>query len=357
MRRLRVLIVDDSVVARRLISDMILSDPALEVAGIAHHGHIALAKIPQVTPDLITLDVDMPEMNGFETLIRLRRQYPHIPVIMLSGLTEEAAKLTLEALALGASDYVSKPTSVGIDAMDQSHVRQELISKIKALCAKKLVANVPADPDAGEAPRLDVVVIGVSTGGPNALSNILPQIPAMFPVPILIVQHMPPLFTRFLAERLAGQCALPVKEAVHGCKLEPGSIWIAPGDYHMVVGKAETGLQLNIHQGPPENSCRPSVDPLFRSAVECFGSHVLGVIMTGMGQDGLQGARCIHDAGGQVIVQDEASSVVWSMPKGVVEEGIADAVVPLDQLAQDICARVDVGRRTADQGQKGELVS
>jgi two-component system chemotaxis response regulator CheB len=241
--------------------------------------------------------------------------------------------------------------------MDQAQVRQELIGKIKALCAKKLTTGVPADPAAGEAPRLDVVVIGVSTGGPNALSNLLPRLQSSFPVPILIVQHMPPLFTRFLAERLAGQCALTVREAVHGSRPEAGSIWIAPGDYHMIVEKTEEGPRLHVHQGPPENSCRPSVDPLFRSAVECYGAHVLGVIMTGMGQDGLQGSRCIHDAGGQIVAQDEASSVVWSMPRCVVEEGIADAVLPLDQLAHDICARVEVGRRGLDEIHQGGLVA
>ena len=358
MRRLRVLIVDDSVVARRLVSDMIASDPALEVAGIAHHGQIALAKIPQLSPDIITLDVDMPEMDGFETLTRLRAQYPHIPVIMLSGLTEKAAKLTLDALSMGASDYVSKPTSIGAEATDQAQVRTELIGKIKALCARKLSFE-RAQPrrKEGEERRVDIVVIGVSTGGPNALSNLLPGLPADFPVPVLVVQHMPPLFTRFLAERLASQCQLAVWEGVHGQLLEPGTIWIAPGDHHMVVEKAKVGPCLHLHQGPPENSCRPAVDPLFRSAVECYGPRVLGVVMTGMGQDGLQGARCIHDAGGEILAQDEASSVVWGMPRFVVEEGIVVAVLPLDQIERVIRSRVEIGRSAARKTPEGSLVA
>jgi len=352
MRRLRVLIVDDSVVMRRLISDMVLSDPVLEVAGIAHHGHIALAKIPQVSPDIVTLDVDMPEMDGLEALARIRADYPDLPVIMVSGLTEDGAKATIEALAMGASDYVTKPSSVGDKSASVAQVRDELLRKIKALGVPKLKrrtrirrkgsADAPAEYE--DQSRLEVVVIGVSTGGPNALVRLLAELPADFPVPVLIVQHMPPLFTKFLAERLDKVCPLHVREAIHGTLLEPGTVWFAPGDYHLEIGRVEEGVILQLHQGPLENSCRPAVDPLLRSAVECYGSRVLGVIMTGMGQDGLQGARCVHDAGGQLLAQDQATSVIWGMPRFVAEEGLADEVLPLDRLAAGIRQRVAVGR-------------
>jgi two-component system chemotaxis response regulator CheB len=349
MRRLRVLIVDDSVVMRRLISDLVLSDPAMEVAGIAHHGHIALAKIPQVSPDIVTLDVDMPEMDGLETLARIRAEYPDLPVIMLSGLTEDGAKLTIEALAMGAADYVTKPSGIGNNAASVAQVRDELLRKIRALGEVKLrrppgYHAKEGEDDSVDRSRLEAVIIGVSTGGPNALVRLLPELPADFPVPVLVVQHMPPLFTKFLAERLEKICPLHVKEAVHGVKLEPGTIWIAPGDFHMEIERMEPGVMIRLHQGPLENSCRPSVDPIFRSAVECFGSRVLGVVMTGMGQDGLQGARCIRDAGGQVLAQDRKSSVIWGMPRFVVEEGLHDEVLPLDELAANIRKRVAVGR-------------
>ncbi len=343
------LIVDDSVVTRRLVSDMIQSDPALEVAGIAHHGRIALAKIPQVTPDLVTLDIDMPEMDGIETLSRIRAEYPELPVIMLSGLTEDGAKLTLDALAMGAADYVTKPSGVGTNPASVEETRTELIGKIKALGMGKLIRQPSSrrKGDDDERSRIDVVVIGISTGGPNALVRLLPELPKDFPVPVLIVQHMPPLFTKLLAERLEKSCELSVKEAVEGARIEPGTIWIAPGDYHMEMERRTSGVELHLHQGPLENSCRPSVDPTLRSAIEAYGSRVLAVIMTGMGHDGLQGARCVFDAGGQVLAQDEASSVVWGMPRFVAEEGIADEVLPLNRMADGIRRHVSVGRNEA----------
>jgi len=350
MRRLRVLIVDDSVVVRRMISDMILSDPSLEVAGIAHHGHIALAKIQQVSPDLVTLDLDMPEMDGLETLARIRAEHPDLPIIMVSALTERGTKLTLDALAMGASDYVTKPSSTLPNPSSVTEVREELLGKIKSLGMAQLSRNSGKRrrhaPTAEETvrSRVEIVVIGVSTGGPNALMRLLPEIPADFPVPLVVVQHMPPLFTRFLAERLEKVCVLRVREAAHGDKIEPGTIWIAPGDHHLEMERTATGVFVRLNQGPLENSCRPAVDPTFRSAVDCFGSRVLGIIMTGMGHDGLQGARCIYDSGGKILAQDEKTSVVWGMPRFVVEEGLPDEVVPLDQLAASIRQHVAVGR-------------
>jgi len=359
MRRLRVLVVDDSVVTRRIISDMIQSDPALEVAGIAHHGHIALAKIPQVSPDLVTLDLDMPEMDGLETLTRIRAEYPDLPVLIVSVLTERGTQMTFDALAMGATDYVTKPSRMLPNA-GVAEVREELLTKIKSLGAahlsrhfKKLSRALTED-EAGRS-RVEIVVIGISTGGPNALMKLLPEIAAEFPVPLIVVQHMPPMFTRFLAERLEKVCSVPVREAAHGDKLEPGTIWIAPGDYHLEMERAEGGgVKVRLHQGPLENSCRPAVDPTFRSAVECFGSRVLGVVMTGMGHDGLQGARCIHDSGGQILAQDEKTSVVWGMPRFVVEEGLPDEVLPLEKLASEIQHRVAIGR-SSPTGPRAEI--
>lgn len=334
-----------------MISDMLQSDPALEVAGIAHHGHIALAKIPQVSPDIVTLDLDMPEMDGLETLTRIREDYPHLPVLIVSALTEHGTRLTLDALAMGASDYVTKPSSIGPHSSNVDEVRKELLAKIKSLGAAHLsrYAGRPktASEEDSSRSRIDIVAIGISTGGPNALMKLLPEIPADFPIPIVVVQHMPPLFTQFLAERLGKVCALKVKEAVHGDLLEGGTIWIAPGDHHLEMERTEKGVAVRLHQGPLENSCRPAVDPTFRSAVECYGSRVLGVIMTGMGQDGLQGTRCIYDSGGQILAQDEKTSVIWGMPRFVVEEGLPDEVLPLDKLAGAIVARTMGGHLPA----------
>jgi two-component system chemotaxis response regulator CheB len=352
MRRLRVLIVDDSVVMRRMLSDMVQSDPALEVAGIAHHGRIALAKIPQISPDIVTLDLDMPEMDGLETLSRIRADYPNLPVLIVSALTEQGTKSTLDALAMGASDYVTKPSSILPNSSNAAEVRDELIRKIKTIGAAHISRNTgrakPALAEDDSRSRVEIVVIGISTGGPNALMQMLPEIPETFPVPIVVVQHMPPMFTKFLAERLAKICHVDVKEAGHGDKLEPGTIWIAPGDFHLEMHRVDRGVVTRLHQGPLENSCRPAVDPTFRSAVECYGSRVLGVIMTGMGHDGLQGSRCIYDGGGQILAQDEKTSVVWGMPRFVVEEGLPDEVLPLEKMASGIIRRVMAGREMVE---------
>lgn len=355
MRRIRVLIVDDAVVVRRLVADVLSADPEIELAGTAASGSIALAKIPQVNPDVITLDVEMPGMSGLETLAEIRRQYPSIRVIMFSTLTERGAATTLDALSLGASDYVAKPSNTGsIDAAIE-RVRADLVPKVKAFCAR--VAGLaspsarPAMPPLRPAqPRarspVDVVAIGVSTGGPNALATLLPLLPADLPVPVLIVQHMPPVFTRLLAERLATRAPFPVAEGRQGAVLQPGTAWIAPGDHHMEVRREGTAVVLTLHQGAPENSCRPAVDPLFRSVARVYGATVLAAVLTGMGHDGLRGAQAIREAGGRVLAQDEASSVVWGMPGAVTNAGLADRVLPLEQIASEIAWRVR-GRRSA----------
>jgi two-component system chemotaxis response regulator CheB len=345
---IRILIVDDSVVFRKLLSDTLSADEALEVAGTATDGRIALAKISQLKPDLITLDIEMPVMNGLETLAALRKLHPKLPVIMFSTLTERGAAATLEALSLGASDYAAKPGYVDGPAMSVEHIRKELIPKIKALCGRATPLKLVAIPICRPAllprvrtnPRIEIVAIGTSTGGPNALAEVLPRIPSDFPVPIVVVQHMPPIFTRLLADRLASQSVIPVEEGSSGAILSPGHAWIAPGNFHMKVMRAGLNRRLELNQSPPENSCRPAVDVLFRSVAAACGANALAVVMTGMGSDGVLGAEAIRDAGGNVIIQDEASSVVWGMPGLVHASGLDDAAYPLAQLPMEITRRV-----------------
>ncbi len=361
MPKTRILIVDDSVVVRRLLTDLLAADPTCEVVGAAANGRIAIAKIPILNPDIVTLDVEMPEMDGLETLAAIRKTHPKLPIIMFSALTERAADATLKALALGATDYVTKPStgSGGASAMDQ--VRDQLIPKIRWLAGRTLAKSSTLAPGAGAAAaplpkprtlatavarstRIDVLAIGASTGGPNALGALLPKLRADFPVPIVITQHMPPLFTRMLAERMNTTCALRVHEARGGEALEAGHIYIAPGDYHMDVRREGAAVRLALHQSPPENSCRPAVDVMLRSVVKLYGGNTLAVVLTGMGQDGMRGCELVREAGGQVIAQDEASSVVWGMPGAVVKAGLHDVVLPLDDIAAEITRRVGSAR-------------
>jgi two-component system, chemotaxis family, protein-glutamate methylesterase/glutaminase len=348
MPKIRVLIVDDSVVVRRLVADVLGSDPSCEVVGTAANGKIALAKIVQVNPDVVTLDIEMPEMDGLETLAALRKTHPRLPVIMFSTLTERAAAATLKALTLGANDYVTKPSAANLAAASQQ-LRDQLLAKVRlfggAAIGSPRATATPRSPPIVAKPRsstaqVDVLMIGCSTGGPNALTSLLEAFPPNPSVPVVIVQHMPPLFTRLLAERLHAHTGLRVKEARGGEVLAPGDLWIAPGDYHMVVRREGSARRLELLQTPQENSCRPAVDVLFRSVVECYGAHTLAVVLTGMGQDGLRGCEHVREAGGQVVVQDEATSVVWGMPGYVANAGLADAVVPLGQVASEVWRRI-----------------
>ncbi len=349
-RKIRVLVVDDSVVMRRLLSEVISSDPELEVAGYAANGQIALALFDQVNPDIVTLDVEMPVMNGMQTLKAMRAARRRLPVIMFSTLTERGAEATIDSLALGASDYVAKPIDSGYNSA-RDRIRQDLLPRIKALCQPALVAQSPqllSRPPATRPVRLpgriQVVAIGCSTGGPNALAQVLPGIPADFPVPLLIVQHMPPTFTRFLAQRLTALCQMGVSEAGEGEVLKPGCMWIAPGGYHLEVLRRAQDVRLHIQQEAPENSCRPSVDVLFRSVARVFPSQVLAVVLTGMGQDGLRGCEMLTQAGAEIVVQDEPTSVVWGMPGFVARAGLAHAVLPLSEIASHIVRRVTAFR-------------
>ncbi len=329
MSRVRVLIVDDDVDIRRLVGDVLAADPDIEVVGTAANGRIALQKITQCNPDVVTMDVEMPDMNGIETVREVRRTWPKLPVIMFSTLTERGGTATLDALAAGASDYCTKPANVGSVTAGLETVRRDLIPKIKALAGR--VALPP--------PRPAPVVVR-----PPAA----PVVP--FPVAVLIVQHMPPMFTRLLAERLNAQCAVEVMEGQAGMPLTPGRVYVAPGDYHMTVERHGARFVLGMNQEPPENSCRPAVDVLFRSVVQTFGGRTLGVILTGMGQDGLRGCELVREAGGQVIAQDEASSVVWGMPGFVARAGLADRVLPLDMIAPEITRRCTARQAAPFQG-------
>lgn len=348
--RIRVMVVDDSVVIRRLVTLALECDPLLEMVGTASNGAIGLQRIPQFNPDVITLDIEMPDMDGLEMLRRVRREFPHLRVIMFSTLTERGAATTLEALTLGADDYAAKVSNEGSLDLSMARLREEMIPKIKQffrMPAQKtavpqhvfIAAPAVAQPISGLQSmkiRPKVVVIGVSTGGPAALGAILPMIPANFPLPILVVQHMPPLFTRLLAERLNSTCQLPVEEATHGRLVEPGRIIIAPGDFHMKLVLNGDKISVCLDQAPRQNSCRPSVDALFLSAAELYGGAAVAVILTGMGQDGLRGTEILKAQGASIIAQDEASSVVWGMPGAVVTAGLADRVLPLNEVVPQI---------------------
>jgi len=356
MPQIQVMIVDDSVVVRKVLTDVLSSDPDLTIAGWASNGRLALAKLQTLRPDIILLDIEMPEMNGLETIPGIRKILPHTPIIMFSTLTERGAEATLDALALGASDYLAKPSNQNMAATSGAILR-DLVPKIKALChlparapvptmSAKLPVALPTRPEfrthiaSTRSSRIGIVAIGVSTGGPDALAKLLPSLPANFPVPLVIAQHMPPIFTTLLAKRLASKCALPVREGQPGDLLDPSGIWIAPGDFHMVVEQEDHQMRLRTHQGPRENFCRPSVDVLFRSVAAVYGANSLGVILTGMGQDGLKGCEALCAAGASVIVQDEASSVVWGMPGFVARAGLAEKILPLDQIGGEILRRL-----------------
>ncbi|MCC6590760.1 MAG: chemotaxis response regulator protein-glutamate methylesterase [Bryobacterales bacterium] len=364
-QRIRVLIVDDSVVIRRLVSHALEAYPFIEVIGVAGNGAAAIEKIRQSKPDVVTLDIEMPEMDGLTALKKIRREFPDVRVVMFSTLTERGVAVTFEALALGADDYVTKASNEG--SLDQSmqRLRQELVPKLKqffVLASDPAPATPAPARSAGQSTITNVVnrtprpvysriipeavAIGVSTGGPAALAQLVPDFPADFPQPILIVQHMPALFTRLLAERLNTASRLKVKEATNGEMVESATAYIAPGDFHMRVVRAGTQYRIALDQGPPQNSCRPAVDVLFESMAQAYGGAVTAVVLTGMGHDGARGAGLLKAKGAHVIAQDEASSVVWGMPGAVVEGEFADAVLPLDRIAAAVMLRAPSLART-----------
>ncbi len=335
--------VDDSVVIRHLLRQALQEDPEIEVVGSEANGIAALARIPQVSPDVVTLDIEMPEMDGIQALREIRKLHPHLRTIMFSTLTTRGAAATFEALSSGADDYVAKSSNGG--ALDQSlaALRSELVPKVKQFFSLRPRAAAPLKPSGfASAPHRSgfskpkIVAIGVSTGGPQALAEVIPRLPAGFPVPIVIVQHMPPTFTRLLAERLDSMSPLKVEEAANGMELNAGRVLVARGDHHLQVRGDERSARTLLDQGPHENSCRPSVDVLFRSLAESHRGAVLSVVLTGMGSDGLRGTQALKSQGAFSLAQDEASSIVWGMPGAIVHAGLADRVVPLQQIAPEI---------------------
>ena len=356
---LRIMLVDDSVVIRRLLADTLQGDPEIVVCGTAGDGQAALEKLEGFQPDAIVLDIEMPRLDGIGTLRELRKKRPRLPVVMFSTLTERGAAATLDALAAGANDYVTKPSNTGSYELARARVRETLVPKLKALCGRGASVATqgssptgiakPSTPRVGPPARVDIVAIGVSTGGPSALEAVLPRLRADFPAPIVLVQHMPPLFTKLLADRLASKSRIKVVEAQDGQPLARGVCHIAPGDWHMSLKSDGALVRIALDQAPHENSCRPAVDPLLRSVARIYGPNSLSVILTGMGQDGLKGCEATRKAGGWVYAQDEATSVVWGMPGFVARSGLADKVLPLDQVAGEIEARV-MARRAAIAG-------
>ena len=344
-RLIRVLVADDSAFMRTAITRMIESDGSLRVSATAQTGPEALEKIASLKPDVVTLDVEMPGLNGIETLKRIMQDFPR-PVIMVSSLTQEGAETTLEALSIGAFDYVPKQQS--FVSLDIVKIRDELIAKIKAAAengrSRRMAQPVkPATPAAKISPRpadhvaASVIALGTSTGGPKALQEILPMLPRDLPVGVLIVQHMPKGFTAPFARRLDGLCKVSVREAAQQETLEPGVVYIAPAGQHMTVQR-RTPSKVTIHLSPsPEDLLHiPSVDVMMLSVAEVFSAHCLGVIMTGMGADGLQGMRAISHGGGLTVGQDESTCTVYGMPRSCAESGVLQRVVPLSQIPEQI---------------------
>jgi two-component system chemotaxis response regulator CheB len=385
-----VLVVDDSVVVRRLIVDALGGAENIEVVGTAANGLLAQAKIDQLKPDVITMDIEMPQMNGIEAVRELRKRHKSIPVIMFSTLSAAGASATLEALSAGATDYVTKPSNVGSVMESIAAVREQLVPKIHALAGRRRPGGAPpaapprpglaparpgaappraglppagpgrpgAAPPTGAAPRppvkrnapggrIDILAIGSSTGGPDALTKVLQGLPADLPVPIVITQHMPPVFTKMFAERLDRSTSLRVFEAADGMELAAGSVYIAPGDFHLELHRRGTATLTKLSSAPQENSCRPAVDVMFRSVAALYGGSAYATVLTGMGHDGRSGAKVLRDAGAEVLAQDEATSVVWGMPGAVAGAGLADEVLPLDRIAAFLVNRVKVGRSAA----------
>jgi two-component system, chemotaxis family, protein-glutamate methylesterase/glutaminase len=356
---LKVMVVDDTVVYRKIVSDVIAEIPGVEVVGTAHNGKAALFKIKTLQPDLLTLDIEMPEMSGLELLERLRTEAPRVGAVMLSTLTRQGGAMTMRALELGAFDFIPKPQS-GTLAENRIAVKKALEPILQAFSrsrrfgpgatacqraavkapeppAAKMLATVNR-PAARRTGGSSIIAIGISTGGPNALARALPKLPADIGVPIVIVQHMPPLFTQSLAKSLDGKCAIEVHEARNGEALRPNVAYIAPGGKQMKIVAGPDGRQrvVKITDDPPENSCKPSVDYLFRSIAELYVGRATGVIMTGMGSDGTAGLKQMKTNGAIVIAQDESSCVVFGMPKEPIQQGLVDVIAPLDNIPLEV---------------------
>jgi two-component system chemotaxis response regulator CheB len=351
--KVRVMVVDDSATIRGVLTRWIETEPELKVVASAFNGRSALDVVRMADPDVIVLDIEMPGMDGITALPLLIKAAPRAKVVMASTLTRRNAEISLKALSLGATDYLAKPTSLTADGAADSF-RRDLVAKLLTLgragssglqqTSKSLVEpskTLRLRPASNVVPQL--VAIGSSTGGPQALAQVITELAPGLRVPVLITQHMPATFTSILAEHLSRISGLKCQEGRAGQSLTPGSVYVAPGDFHMrIVGRPGT---IEITQSPPENFCRPSVDPMFRSVAAAYGPTVLAIVLTGMGSDGCEGARAVAMAGGTVIAQDEASSVVWGMPAAVAHAGLASAILPLKSIAAEARKYLGVGAR------------
>lgn len=378
----KVLVIDDSAVARGLMTRWVEEDPDLHLIGSAVDGEQGLKKAQELKPDLIVLDVEMPKMDGLAALPLLLKAVPGSKVVMASTLTRRGGEVTIRALSMGAADYAPKPQAGRLAGAEE--FRRDLLAKLKALAPRPIppvpsqrdIPARPATPMARSAPpagapaasapapvrrpmlapkapprtpgqrhacKPEIIAIGSSTGGPQALRDVAAAFTADLRAPIVIAQHMPALFTKILAEHLSKACPLRCKEVEDGERLTGGGLYVAPGDFHMTVRKDAAGYYAVLDQTPPINFCRPAVDPLFQSVAEATGGRSLGVILTGMGHDGREGCRHLRNAGGTILAQDEASSVVWGMPGAVAEAGLADEILPLAKIGAGIAQRAKNG--------------
>ena len=356
--KLKVLVVDDTIFYRKIVSDVLSKIPDVEVVGTASNGQIALSRIKSLKPDLITLDVEMPVLDGLGVLEAIKKEGLEVGVIMVSTLTTRGSKITMKALELGAFDFVTK-TDRDDPEENFKALHLALLPRVRAYARRlefrkslregklpsKLKSRLAAISDdatrksflAKRRAKSDIVAVGISTGGPNALIKVLPALPDNLGVPIVLVQHMPPTFTKSLAESLNQKCSLRVKEGEDGEVLEPNTVYIAPGGKQMKVATGVGGKKVvRITNDPPENNCKPAADYLFRSVAKEYRNRATGVIMTGMGQDGTLGLKVMKSFGAVVIAQDAESCVVYGMPKAAVEAGVVDIVAPLDKIAQEI---------------------
>jgi len=349
MSKIRVMVIDGEVASRRSIGRALEGDPAVELVGASSGGPEAVDKVSHLQPDLVVLGVG-PKGDGLECLALIRAAHPELPVLVAGPDAHRGTPLSLEALSLGASGYVAT-AGRGPDVGPIPG----LASKVRALVGSSQRPEAPRQRerirpvgDSGETPApaapIEAVVIGSSTGGPDGLAAVIAAMPADLPVPVLIVQHIPESFTKSLAGRLDALCAIPVREAVHAAVAPPGTAWVAPWGSHLEVGRERGALRMRLVDGPPENQCCPSVDVLFRSAAAGLGARVLAVVLTGMGRDGLRGCRAVRSAGGIVVVQDEATSVIWGMPGNVAEAGLAHKILPLGEIGPEIVRRARSGR-------------
>jgi two-component system chemotaxis response regulator CheB len=366
MDKLKALVVDDSVLYRKILTDILSTFSDVEVIGSAHNGKAALQKIKDLKPDLVTLDFEMPELNGIQTLREIKKISSDVKSVMVSAHTQAGAKITMEALEEGAFDFIAKPNTQNL-AENKNTLRRQLqpiinVVSVKVRLKGKKVAPTPitrATPAPLPTPRrqvaptpitqrmkammsgkVEAVGIGISTGGPNALTHVIPKLPENFKVPVLIVQHMPPLFTSALADSLNKKSRITVQEAKEGMPILPGNVYIAPGGKQMKIEKNGAQTVARITDDAPENNCKPAADYLFRSIAKLYKGNALGVIMTGMGSDGTKGLIIMKKLGSKIIAQDERTCTVFGMPMEAMRAGVVDVMAPLQKIADEIMSSV-----------------